>query len=191
MGYLGEIRMFAGTFAPLGWANCDGSTLTILDYPELASYIGKTYGGDGIETFGLPNLSTNAPLHRSDVYPMGRTSSGPAGLNPQPASILSIIAMTTPSSNDDVAFLGEVRTFAFGAIPKGWALCDGSILNIEDNSALFTLLGNRYGGDSDQNTFALPDLRANTVTPVSGSDPLGYVVMSYCIATEGTYPSAT
>lgn len=190
MGYLGEIRMFAGTFAPLGWANCDGSTLNIQDYPELASYIGKTYGGDGIVTFCLPNLRTNAPLHRNDIHSMGQTSSGPAGADPQPASVLYIIAMTTPA-NDDVAFLGEVRTFAFGAVPKEWALCDGSILNIEDNSALFTLLGNRYGGDSDQSTFALPDLRANAATPVSASDPLGYVVMSYCIATEGTYPSAT
>ena len=191
MGYLGEIRMFAGTFAPLGWAACDGSTLNIQDNPKLASYIGTTYGGDGITTFGLPNLGTNAPLHSSSVYPLGRTSSGPAGLDPQPASILYISATATPPTNGDAAFLGELRTFAFGAVPKGWALCDGSILNIEDNSALFTLLGNRYGGDSNQNTFALPDLRANNVAPVSASDPLGYVVMSYCIATARTYLSAT
>jgi microcystin-dependent protein len=86
MGYLGEIRMFAGTFAPTGWAKCDGSILTIQDYPELASYIGKTYGGDGMTTFGLPNLGTNAPIHRSSVYPMGQTSNGPIGVDAQPSS---------------------------------------------------------------------------------------------------------
>ena len=191
MGYLGEIRMFAGTFAPSGWAKCDGSTLTILDYPELASYIGTTYGGDGINTFGLPNLGTNAPLNRSSVCALGRTNSGPVNVDPAPAPILYLIAVTTPSDNADAPFLGEVRTFSFGAVPKGWALCDGSILDIEANSALFTLVKNQYGGDSEQGTFALPDLRANTVNPVSASDPLGYVVMSHCIATTGTYPSAT
>lgn len=190
MGYLAEILMFAGTFAPSGWAQCDGSLLTIQDYPEFASYIGKTYGGDGINTVGLPNLGANAPLHRSSIYTMGQSGSGPMNLAPLP-SILYLIALTTPSSTYDAPFLGEVRTFAFGTVPKGWALCDGSLLNIESNSALFTLLDNRYGGSSEQGTFGLPDLRGNTVPPVSASDPLGYVVMSYCIATEGMYPSST
>lgn len=191
MGYLGEIRMFAGTFAPSGWAKCDGSTLTIQDYPELASYIGKSYGGDGMTTFGLPNLGTNAPIHRSSIYPMGQTSSGPLGVDAQPASILFLIALTTPPTNDDLQFLGEIRTFSFAAVPRGWALCDGSILSatLTENEALYSIVGNQYGGSNEQGTFALPDLRANTVKPLSGSDPLGCVVMSYCIATTGTYPA--
>jgi microcystin-dependent protein len=189
MGYLGEIRMFAGTFAPSGWAKCDGSTLTIEDYPEFASYIGKTYGGDGLNTVGLPNLGANAPLHASGVNPMGQTSSGPIGVDAPPSSILYLIALTTPPSNGYVPFVGEVRTFSFGAVPHDWALCDGSILNIKDNPALYALLENQYGGSSDEGTFALPDLRGNTVKPVAASDPLGYVVMNFCIATAGTFPS--
>jgi microcystin-dependent protein len=188
MGYLGEIRMFAGTFVPSGWAQCDGSTLPIQEYGELAEIIGKTYGGDGFTTFGLPNLGTNAPVHRSGVYPMGQTSSGALGVEAaSSASMLFLIALTAPE--DFPPLVGEVRTFGFGAVPNGWALCDGSILNVADNTLIYSVVQNQYGGSSEQGTFALPDLRANTVHPVSSTDPLGYVVMSYCIATTGVYPS--
>lgn len=190
MPYLGEIRMFAGTFAPAGWAECDGSLLAIQDAPELYSLLGKTYGGDGQNTFGLPDLGTNAPLHRSSVYALGETATGPLGVDAQPAPVLFLIATTTPPASADIPFVGEIRTFSFGALPRNWALCDGSILNIKDYPALYSLIENRYGGSNEQLTFALPDLRANTVEPVPSSDPLGYVVMSYCIALEGTFPSA-
>lgn len=55
-------------------------------------------------------------------------------------------------------FLGEIRMFSWKLIPEGWALCDGTILNIKDNQALFSLIGNKYGGDGKKD-FALPDLR--------------------------------
>lgn len=55
-------------------------------------------------------------------------------------------------------FIGEIRAFCFGNIPKGWALCDGSLLSIQQNAALFSLLGTFYGGNGISN-FALPDLR--------------------------------
>ncbi|MCE1191426.1 MAG: tail fiber protein [Acidovorax sp.] len=73
-------------------------------------------------------------------------------------------------------FIGEIRAFAFGMIPKGWAVCNGSLLAIAQNQPLFSLLGTRYGGNG-QTTFALPDLRGRT--PVgygqtqSGGLPLG------------------
>jgi len=54
--------------------------------------------------------------------------------------------------------LGEIRTFAFGFVPSGWAACDGQVLPINQNQALFALLGTTYGGDG-RTTFALPDLR--------------------------------
>jgi microcystin-dependent protein len=191
MAYLGEIRMFAGDFAPTGWAKCDGSTLAISDYSELWSYIGKTYGGDGLTTFALPNLGSNVPLHRSNLNAMGQTSSGALGVDVPAAPITYLIALSTPASTGPTPFIGEIRTFSFGAVPKGWALCDGTILSVtasSENEVLFSILGNLYGGNSEQETFALPDLRANTVKPVAGSDPLGCVVMSYCIATEGIFP---
>ncbi|MBS0424451.1 MAG: phage tail protein [Proteobacteria bacterium] len=58
----------------------------------------------------------------------------------------------------DDPFLGEIRPFAFGFPPKGWATCDGQLLPIAQNAALFSLLGTMYGGDG-RTTFALPDLR--------------------------------
>lgn len=54
--YLGEIRMIAGTFAPVGWAFCDGSVLQVADYSDLYDVIGNTYGGSGPTTFALPDL---------------------------------------------------------------------------------------------------------------------------------------
>ncbi|HEX4806782.1 MAG TPA: tail fiber protein [Conexibacter sp.] len=54
--FLGEIRMFGGDFAPRGWAHCHGQLLPIAEHAPLYSLIGTTYGGDGIETFALPDL---------------------------------------------------------------------------------------------------------------------------------------
>jgi microcystin-dependent protein len=60
--YVGEIRIFGGNFAPSGWAHCDGSLLAISDNDVLFNLIGTTYGGDGEETFALPNLSSRIPF---------------------------------------------------------------------------------------------------------------------------------
>jgi microcystin-dependent protein len=64
--FLGEIRMFGGDFAPRGWAQCHGQLLPIRDHAPLYSLIGTTYGGDGVETFALPDLrqdgAPSAPL---------------------------------------------------------------------------------------------------------------------------------
>jgi microcystin-dependent protein len=60
--FLGEIRMFAGNFAPNGWAFCDGQILPINQNTALFSLLGTTYGGDGIQTFALPDLRDRAPV---------------------------------------------------------------------------------------------------------------------------------
>jgi microcystin-dependent protein len=62
--YLGEIRMFGGDFAPRGWARCHGQLLPISEHAPLFSLIGTTYGGDGVDTFALPDL-------REDTTPVG------------------------------------------------------------------------------------------------------------------------
>ncbi|HEU4743283.1 MAG TPA: tail fiber protein [Meiothermus sp.] len=62
--YIGEIRIFAGNFAPAGWAFCDGSTLPISENEALFTLIGTTYGGDGQTTFALPDLRGRIPLHQ-------------------------------------------------------------------------------------------------------------------------------
>src|SRR5947199_8822963 len=61
--YVGEIRMFGGNFAPAGWMFCDGALLPISENEILFTLIGTTYGGDGQETFGLPDLQGRAPMH--------------------------------------------------------------------------------------------------------------------------------
>src|SRR6185369_546391 len=61
--YVGEIRMFAGNFAPNGWMFCEGQTLPISENEVLFQLIGTTYGGDGEETFNLPNLASRVPIH--------------------------------------------------------------------------------------------------------------------------------
>lgn len=62
--YIGEIRMVGFNFAPVGWALCDGSLLQISQNDALFNLIGTTYGGDGQNTFGLPNLSGRIPIHQ-------------------------------------------------------------------------------------------------------------------------------
>ena len=61
--YIGEVRMFAGNFAPAGWALCQGQIMPISENDTLFNLIGTTYGGDGQETFALPNLQSMVPLH--------------------------------------------------------------------------------------------------------------------------------
>ena len=61
--YLGEIRMFAGDFAPTGWAFCEGQSLPIDQYPALFSLLGINYGGDGRQKFSLPDLRGRIPVH--------------------------------------------------------------------------------------------------------------------------------
>lgn len=71
--YVGEIRMFAGNFAPAGWLFCDGQLLPISENETLFQLIGTTYGGDGEETFALPNLQSRVPIHQGTSSPSGIT----------------------------------------------------------------------------------------------------------------------
>ncbi len=69
-------------------------------------------------------------------------------------------------------FLGEISPVAFAFAPKGWALCNGQILQINQNQALFSLLGTTYGGDG-QTTFALPNLQGRVIVQSNSNYPLG------------------
>jgi microcystin-dependent protein len=76
--FIGEIRMFGGNFAPQGWAFCDGSLLVIAENDALFNLIGTTYGGDGQETFALPNLMGRIPIHAGTLagttYTLGESA---------------------------------------------------------------------------------------------------------------------
>ena len=69
--YIGEIRMFGGNFAPVGWAFCNGQTLSISQNSALFNLIGTTYGGDGTQTFNLPDLQGRLPVHQGPGFVIG------------------------------------------------------------------------------------------------------------------------
>src|SRR5947208_678121 len=71
--FIGEIRMFAGNFAPQGWALCQGQLMPISENDALFNLIGTTYGGDGQETFALPNLQSRIPVHVGPGFALAQT----------------------------------------------------------------------------------------------------------------------
>jgi microcystin-dependent protein len=77
--FIGEVKLFAGNYAPVGWAFCDGSLLSIAENDELFSLIGTTYGGDGSTTFGLPDLRGRVPVNQGSGPRLSPYSMGQAG----------------------------------------------------------------------------------------------------------------
>ncbi|HEY6351140.1 MAG TPA: tail fiber protein [Candidatus Angelobacter sp.] len=71
--FIGEIRMFAGNFAPVGWAFCNGAVIPIDQNDALFNLIGTTYGGDGQTTFALPNLQSCVPIHVGPGFALGQS----------------------------------------------------------------------------------------------------------------------
>jgi len=71
--FIGEIRMFAGNFAPVGWAFCNGAVIPIDQNDALFNLIGTTYGGDGQTTFALPNLQSRVPIHVGPGFALGQS----------------------------------------------------------------------------------------------------------------------
>lgn len=71
--YIGEIRLFAGNFAPQGWLFCDGALVPISEYETLFQLIGTTYGGDGQSTFALPDLRGRVPVHQGNGVVVGQS----------------------------------------------------------------------------------------------------------------------
>ncbi len=72
--YVGEIRMFAGNFAPAGWMFCDGQLLPISENETLFQLIGTTYGGDGESTFALPDLRGRLPIHQGSGFNLAQNA---------------------------------------------------------------------------------------------------------------------
>ncbi len=75
-------------------------------------------------------------------------------------------------------YIGSIELFPYTFAPRGWAFCNGQILNIYQNQVLYSLIGNLYGGNTSQGTFALPNMQG--MEPIPG--------LHYCIALEGLYP---
>ena len=82
--YIGDIKMFAGNFAPVGWAMCDGQLLYIQQNAALFSILGTTYGGNGTTNFALPDLRGRVPMHSG-------TTTGPTYIEIKPKKTIFVI----------------------------------------------------------------------------------------------------
>src|SRR5689334_10465114 len=125
--YLGEIRLFAGSFAPDGWALCWGQTMSIAQNDALYSLLGNRYGGDGVTTFAVPDLRGRFPMHWGQESGSGTTYAlgsavGQAAVTVTPAQI--------PAHSHPLRAGGSAtQASAAGAYPAAWAdkpYADGS-----------------------------------------------------------------
>ena len=166
--YVGEIRMFAGNFAPAGWMFCDGQLLPISENEVLFQLIGTTYGGDGQETFALPNLQSRVPIHQG---------TGP-GL--------------TNHTLGEAAGVEEV-TLSIQQIPNHGHPPLGS----NSGASLQTPGGNVFAqGISNPYSFVSPiNMSPQCITPVGGSQPhtnlQPYLCINFIISLFGLFPSPT
>lgn len=135
--FVGEIRMFAGNFAPMGWATCDGQLLPIAENPTLFQLLGTTYGGDGKVTFGLPDLRGRVPVHIASNLAMGAAGGTEtvtltsANLPPHghPAHAASRGTTLSPAGNYWAADPGE-NVAPYAAAPDG-AIMAGPAIRVQ------------------------------------------------------------
>jgi microcystin-dependent protein len=133
--YVGEIRMFAGNFAPAGWMLCEGQLLPIIENETLFNLIGTTYGGDGQSTFGLPDLRSRVPIHPGNGFLLAATGGAEEitlTVQQVPAHSHPMLASADPASSPNPAahVLAETAsTTPFYAGPPAVPLAPQSIQN--------------------------------------------------------------
>ena|SRR5579872_3410812 len=163
--YIGEVRLFGGNFAPLYWAFCDGSLQSIASNPALYQLIGTTYGGDGVNTFALPDLRGRIPIHQG---------TGADGIT----YVLGQRAGT------------ETVTLSSGQLSTHWHSPMGA-----STGGQTTPLGNTYGAGDNLFSTTAPSVQLlpMTVTNRGGSQPhenlMPFQCVTYIIALQGLFPS--
>jgi microcystin-dependent protein len=133
--FIGEIRMFAGNFAPAGWAFCDGQLLPISENDALFALLGTTYGGDGQETFALPDLQGRIPVHEGPGYVLGQLggvesvtlSTGQIPPHNHPLMGSAANATTTSPTNNVPGTSPEVTVFPYGTDNPPTTLATASV----------------------------------------------------------------
>ena len=161
--YLGEIRMFGGNFAPAGWAFCDGTELLTTEYMALAQLIGTTYGGDGQNTFALPDLRGRIPVHQGPGFQIG----APGGVEEVTLNVNQMPAHshafeTAGVVGNQISPAGNLPAESFNVVPY-----------INDaTTGIFDPASISYTGGSQ---------------PHSNFQP--YLCVNYIIALNGIYPS--
>lgn len=182
--FTGEIRMFAGNFEPAGWFFCDGRLLNISEYSNLFIVIGTTYGGDGVETFGLPDLRGRVPVHQGSSFVLGENGG---------TETVTLIPNNLPAHQHLVT--GAVYIPSLGQNP-------GKSL-VPDNTYPSIVTGTQLYSTSKTDTSHLPPLKVTpssggnmmTVTPAGNSQPFDnmqpYIVVNFIINPAGEFPSQT
>ena len=164
--FLSEIRIMSFDFAPKGWALCNGQLLPINQNQALFSLLGTTFGGDGRVNFALPDLRARVPIHVGAGFTLGQRGG-------EQAHTLSIseIPTHTHSVNANTAATGGVAT------PNNNFLGGGNNVYAAPNAG------------------PLVAIQAGTITPTGGSQAhlnmQPFLTLSFCIALQGIFPSAT
>jgi microcystin-dependent protein len=160
--YIGEIRIFAGNFAPVGWLLCQGQLLPISQYDVLFNLIGTTYGGDGQNTFALPNLASRIPYHQGSGYTLGQTGGVESvTLTTQQLPVHNHLAMANTTTADQ-------------ALPTSNFWGAGSLVAYSSSAPTVTMLPSAL-------------LPAGGSQPHENMPP--FLCLNFIIATEGIYPS--
>lgn len=168
--FIAEIRIFAGNFAPRGWAFCDGQLLPIAQNTALFSLIGTTYGGDGRTTTGLPNLQGRAPMHP------GR---GP-GLTPR--NLGQSGGTTTVTLTDAQMPAHRHSVQAVWPIPADDDDPGGNLLGVPAGASIYREFSGSLNNMADEALLATGGGQAH-----SNLQP--YLAMYFIIALVGLYPS--
>jgi len=162
--YVGEIRMFAGNFAPAGWMFCEGQLLPISENETLFQLIGTTYGGDGQSTFALPDLRGRLPIHQGNGFILAETGG---------AEEITLTVAQIPSHNH--AFLAT-NASGGGTSPAGSVLARNASVE----------------GYTNDTSGGLAALNAGSILPVGGSQPhtnfQPYLCLNFIISLFGIFP---
>jgi microcystin-dependent protein len=163
--YVGEIRMFAGNFAPAGWNFCDGSLLPISENETLFQLIGTTYGGDGQNTFALPDLRGRIPIHQGNGVILAETG----GAEEITLTVQQIPAHSHPESANS--------TTATQNAPATNVLAQAATVDAYVTGGPFVALS------------------PQSIGPVGGSQPHSnfqpYLCLNFIISLFGIFPSPT
>jgi len=166
---LGQIMMFAGNFAPRGWALCDGQLLPIASYSALFSILGTTYGGDGRTTFALPNLQSRVPMHPGRGPGLSQRSLGQTGGSE--TNTLNITQMPPHSHTASVPAKEEANT----EIPNGHVIAGAGF--------------NGFGTEADTGINMAQFTTANTGGGQSINNVQPFQCVNFIIALQGIFPS--
>lgn len=168
--YVGEIRLVAFNFAPVGWLLCQGQTLPISGYDVLYALLGTTYGGDGQTTFNLPDLRGRAALHMGNSATGGSYSLGQLGGVEQ----VTLTPAQLPAHTHTVAANSTIEAASSGNSPAGMlfgAATEVKQYETSSNGVTGTLLSATNTGSGQPHENRMPFLTVNYIISTAGIFP--------------------